>query len=161
NASQQVSGAVFYANTNNELNLRSDPGSYQVGKGPALTGYAAPGTMFYDGGLFAVAAPSLRNTFVFEAAHVFGGVTYIPNRATSFTWTAQFFGMGATDSDGVDIYGPPTVGSNFSDYWENQGSGWALKTNSFSSAMTFAPQFTANVPEPSTMALSILGGIGL
>jgi hypothetical protein len=202
-ASQQLFGGVIYANTNNDLNLRFNPGTYQVGNeinvlggfphltgfsfeywgtntasptsfagsiqaevrfylndGTQFNGYATPGTMFYDSGLFAVSTPTSRSTFVFDESDFYGGSIFIPGGATSFTWTVQFSGMGATDSVGLDIYGPPGVGSDFSDYWENQGSGWALKTNSLSSTMSFGSLVTADVPEPSSLALSILGGLG-
>jgi hypothetical protein len=192
-ASHQVSGGVINANTNNFLNPRLDPGTYQVGDGANLArehltgfenstsfagsikadvhfhpndgvifnGYATPGTMFSDSGLFAATTPASRNTFVSDKTDFFGTVSYIPNGASSLSWTGQFSGMGATDLVGVDIYGPPTVASSFSDYWENQGSGWALKTNSLSGTLSFTAQLTADVPEPSTVALSILGGLGL
>jgi hypothetical protein len=132
---------------------------FYLNDGTNFNGYATPGTMFYDSGLFAVTSPTARSTFVFTGQDDFGGGLLIPG--DSITWTVQFFGMGGTDSLGLDLYSPPTVGSNFSDYWENQGSGWALKTNSLSSSMSFGSRFDATVPEPSSITLSILGGVGL
>jgi hypothetical protein len=202
-ATQQLSAAVIYDNSANDLSLRFNPGTYQVGNeinlagtersltnfsfefwgtntaspgnitfagsvkaevrfylnnGPTFNGYATPGTMFYDSGLFAVSTPTARSTFVFNSSD-FGGGLFIPGN--SLTWTVTFSGMGATDSVGLDLYSPSTVGSDFSDYWENQGSGWALRTNSLSSSMTFGSHFEAAVPEPSSITLSILGGVGL
>ena len=131
---------------------------FYLNDGPTFNGFATPGTMFYDSGLFAVSTPTPRSTFVFNTTD-FGGGLLIPGN--SLTWTVTFSGMGATDSVGLDLYSPPTVGSDFSDYWENQGSGWALRTNSLSSSMTFGSHFEATVPEPSSITLSILGGVGL
>jgi hypothetical protein len=203
-ATLQLSGATIYDNSVNDLNLRFNPGTFQVGNeitlagseriltnfsfefwgtntaspgnvtfagsvmaevrfylndGTNFNGYATPGTMFYDSGLFAVTTPTARSTFNFTAPSDFGGGLLIP--ASTITWTVQFSGMGGTDSVGLDLYSPPVVGSNFSDYWENQGNGWALKTNSLSSSMSFASRFEATVPEPSALALSLLGGFGL
>jgi len=135
---------------------------FYLNNGTNFNGYATPGTMFYDSGLFAVTTPTDRSTFVFSGASDFlGGGVFIPGSATNFTWTVQFSGMGGTDSVGLDLYGPPAIGSNFSDYWENQGSGWALKTNALSSTMSFGARLQADVPEPSSITISILGGVGL
>ena len=199
---QQASAATtIFNNTTSDLNLRFNPGTYEVGDqvtnlagtdrwitgfsfeywgtntanpsvfagsvmaevrfylndGTNFNGYATPGTMFYDSGLFAV-SPTNRATLVFDSSD-FGSGVFLS--AESFTWTVQFFGMGATDSVGVDLYDPPSIGSDYPDYWENQGGGWALRTNSLSATMNFAARFDASVPEPSSITLSILGGLGL
>jgi hypothetical protein len=199
--SQLSAATTIFNNSVNDLNLRFNPGTYEVGdqvtnlagtdrlitgfsfeywgtntanpsvfsstvhaevrfylnNGATFNGYASPGTMFYDSGLFAV-SPTSRATIVFDASD-FGGGVFL--NGESFTWTVQFSGMGGTDSIGVDLYNPPTVGSDYPDYWENQGSGWALRTNSLTSTMNFAAVVTATVPEPSAIALSLLGGFGL
>ena len=67
--------------------------------------------------------------------------------------------MAADDSVGVDLYSPPVVGADYPDYWQNDGTGWTLMTNS--PPMDFAARMEATVPEPSTMALSVCGGLGL
>jgi hypothetical protein len=76
------------------------------------------------------------------------------------TWSVQFQGMTLADSVGVDIYSPPTAGGDYPDYWQNNG-GWTLLTNVV--PMDFAARFEANatVPEPATLTLSILGGLGI
>jgi hypothetical protein len=69
--------------------------------------------------------------------------------------------MGAGDAVGVDLYSPPIVGSevgSFGDYWQYDG-GWSLLTNSIG-PMDFGATMQAT-PEPSSLALSILGGLGL
>jgi hypothetical protein len=75
------------------------------------------------------------------------------------TWSVQFQGMGATDTVGVDIYSAPVVGQDYPDYWQNNG-GWTLLTNTVR-PMDFAARMEATVPEPSTLTLSILGGLSL
>ena len=68
--------------------------------------------------------------------------------------------MGAGDSVGVDLYSPPVVGSevgDFGDYWQYNG-GWTLLTNSIG-PMDFGA--VMQTPEPSSLTLSILGGLGI
>jgi hypothetical protein len=61
----------------------------------------------------------------------------------------------------VDIYSPPDIGTDYWDYWQNDGTGWTSRTNVV--AMNFAARMDANeaVPEPSTLALSLVGGLGI
>jgi hypothetical protein len=58
----------------------------------------------------------------------------------------------------VDIYSPPAVGQDYPDYWQNDGSGWTLLTNTV--PMNFAARFSA-IPEPSALALLLVGGLGI
>ena len=103
--------------------------------GPLFNGYSTPGTSFYDSGLFSVGSPTPRSTFVFTAGSDFAaGGLYVPS--SDITWSVQFTGLGTGDDLGVDIYSPPTVGSDFPDWWENTGSGWTLNTNNL--PMNFA-----------------------
>lgn len=129
---------------------------FYLNDGVLFNGYATPGTMFYDSGLFSVGLPTDRSTFVFTAGSdfAFGGL-YIP--ANEITWSVQFSGLGGTDEVGVDIYSPPVVGANYPDYWENN-AGWSLKTNTV--PMNFAAQFQATVPEPSALTLLAVAGLG-
>ena len=127
--------------------------------GPTFNGYSTPGTMFWSSGWFSVPSPTDRNTFVFtEVADFPAGRLFLPS--TDMTWSVQFEGMGATDSLGVDIYSPPTIGQDYPDYWENDG-GWQLLTNSV--PMDFAARMdaNANIPEPSVVTLAMLGGLGI
>ena len=78
---------------------------------------------------------------------------------SELTWSVQFQGLGATDELGVDLYGPAAVGLNYSDYWEHIAGNWSLMTNA--SPVNFAAKFEATVPEPSSLALFALGGLGL
>jgi hypothetical protein len=195
-----LSAVTLFDNTVNDLNLRFNPGTLQVGDeinlastgnltyfsfeywgtasgasfagpvqaqvrfylntGPLFNGYPAPAaTPFYDSGLFSVPSPTPRNTFVFTAGSDFapGG---LPITSSDMTWTVQFSGMGAGDAVGVDLYSPPVVGTevgDFGDYWQFNG-GWSLLTNSVG-PMDFGAYMAT--PEPSSMTLSVLGGVGM
>jgi hypothetical protein len=197
-----LSATTLFDNTVNDLNLRFNPGTLQVGDeinlastgnltdfsfeywgtasganfagtvqaevkfylntGPLFNGYPTPAaTPFYDSGLFSVPSPTPRSTFVFTAGSDFpGGGLNLP--ATDMTWSVQFSGMGAGDAVGVDLYSPPVVGSevgSFGDYWQYNG-GWTLLTNSIG-PVDFGAYMVATVPEPSSMTLSLLGGVGM
>lgn len=129
--------------------------------GPLFNGYSTPGpASFWDSGPFTLTVPTDRSTLVYDIAHSdfpVGGL-FLP--ASDMTWSVQFSGMSGADSVGVDIYSPPTVGKevgDFGDYWDFSGP--TLLTNTVS-RMDFAARFEA-VPEPSTMILSLCGGLGI
>jgi hypothetical protein len=137
---------------------------FYMNNGPAFNGYATPGTSFYNSDWFPVPAPTPRSTFVFSVAG--GDFNSVPLLlpTSDMTWTVQFQGMGLGDSVGVDLYGPPTVGQTFGDFWQRIGTSWTLMNNSLTPPYaSFAADMmaVAVVPEPSTMALSVLGGLGL
>jgi hypothetical protein len=136
--------------------------------GPLFNGYATPGTVFWDSGLFNVTTPTARNTFNFDlgADNIPAAGLFIP--ASDITWSVQFQGMGASDSLGVDLYSPPVVGSSVpgtgfeQDWWQNSGSGWTLMSNGLQ--MNFGARILANatpVPEPGVLCFSFCGGIAL
>jgi hypothetical protein len=130
---------------------------FYMNDGAPFNGYATPGTKFYDSGPFSLAAPTDRSTFTFsEGADLPVGGLFIPT--DDMTWSVEFTGMGLTDTVGVDIYSPPVVGSDWPDYWQNNG-GWSLLTNVV--PMDFAAKMDATVPEPSILVLSLVGGMGL
>ena len=128
--------------------------------GALFHGYPTPNpTSFWDSGPVTLTALTGRSTLVYSAGSDFpvGGL-FLP--ATDMTWSVHFSGMSGADSVGVDLYAPPTVGTevgDFGDYWQNNG-GWTLLTNTV--PMDFAAKFDA-VPEPSSMVLALCGGLGL
>jgi hypothetical protein len=154
----------------NSLNQYSFAGNVQArvrfyqNDGTLFNGYARPGTMFYDSGWFGGFAPTdyqpFRATIYFTAGTDFpSGGLWIPD--DEFTWSIQFQGMGATDTVGVDLYSPPEVGQNYPDYWENTDNlgSWTLLTNSVG-PMDFGARMYG-VPEPSSLVLSLVGGLGI
>jgi len=132
--------------------------------GPLSSGVSSPGpTAFYDGGPISLASigatPTDRKTLIFSEGLDWPGGLLIP--ASDITWTVQFERLGATDSVGLDIYYPSTVGSTYGDYWMYNGSTWLLETNSEAPLSSFGAYLDATVPEPSTLLLSVLGGLGI
>jgi hypothetical protein len=92
--------------------------------------------------------------FVTGADHSF--TSLLPDR---FTWAITFTGVGAGESAGVNLFGPPTVGNGIVDYWENNG-GWVNKRVDLGNPSVptdFAATVQA-VPEPSALALLLAGG---
>ena len=134
---------------------------FYLNNGALVNGYASPGTVLYSSPLFGIGTTP-RSTLVFTAGSDFSpSGLYLP--ASDITWTVQFFGAGATDSVGVDIYNAPVVGSSvpnagLQDYWQNSGGGWQLLTNAV--PMNFGARFFASadpVPEPSAIPLTAFG----
>lgn len=78
------------------------------------------------------------------------------------TWTVQFTGITGNEIAGLTLYDPPTVGSSFNDYWEKVGGTFVTKTSTGPDAAVanFGATVTA-VPEPSTVALGLLGAVAL
>jgi hypothetical protein len=135
--------------------------------GALFNGYPTPSaTPFFDSGWFGSGLlvptgtlPGQRETVTFTAGLGLDfPATGLVIPADEITWSVQFRGMTPTDSIGLDIYSPPTVGQDYPDYWQNDGLGnWTLLTNTV--AMDFGARMYG-VPEPSTMVL-VLGGLGL
>ena len=152
-----ASGASFAGNVQAQVRMYYNPPG-----GTTFNGYPIPAEMFYDSGLFSVPSPTERSTFIFTPGPnpddlPVGGLLIAND---DITWTVQFSGMGTGDSVGLDLYSPPVVGEevgDFGDYWQYNG-GWALMTNSVG-PMDFGAVMAT--PEPSSLTLSILGGLGI
>jgi hypothetical protein len=135
------------------------------------SGYATPGTLLFDSGLFAIPNPSgadNRGTMNFYPADFVTGVQLALTQPLpdTLTWTVNFSGVNNANNElaGLTIYSPQSVGGNTTDYWQNQSADpqnpdWRLLTNP-SGSVDFAAQFSA-VPEPSSLALLLLGTAGL
>ena len=113
-----------------EGDVRARVRFYQNDGAVSPSGYPSPGTVLFDSGAFPIpATPAGRATLIFDEFQMDAVVplrTPLPN---SFTWTVQFSGLSSNDSAGVDLYAPPVIGNNYSDYWERETNCWALKTN--------------------------------
>jgi hypothetical protein len=73
---------------------------------------------------------------------------------SSFTYAVQFSGIGGSNIAGL-IAGDavPSVGTSLNDFWEKNGGTWGLKNLSGGAGPV--------VPEPSTIALFSVAGVGL
>jgi hypothetical protein len=119
------------------------------------SGFRMPGTVLWNSLDFSIQnTPRATLTFDLTSLNI-----VVPD---SFTWTVEFK-LGATsplEQAGVDIYTPPTVGSNYEDYWERTGpNSWVLKQNGLVS-MDFAARIGA-IPEPSAFAIFGVAAAGL
>ena len=75
----------------------------------------------------------------------------------TFTWTVQFSNLGAGETGGLLLYGPPTTGTSFNDFWQKDGAGaWSTQVAPGLAFNDFAARVTA-VPEPGVL---VLGGLG-
>jgi hypothetical protein len=132
--------------------------TFYLNDGAAFNGYSMPGTAFWTSDWFSIPGVTGRSTMLFtEGVDWAANSLFIPT--SDMTWSIQFTGMETGDVVGLDVYSPPTVGQDYPDYWLSNGDGgWTLVTNSV--PVDFAAKMQA-VPEPSTLALSILGGVGI
>jgi PEP-CTERM motif len=138
---------------------------YNDGAKSTPSGYLEPGTVLFDSGVFSLnslTTPTSRSALDFSGSD-FGALGGVEVTNINVTWTIQFSGMAPSDSLGLDVYSPPTVGLTYGDYWQrgNSFSQWLLLTNT-DVPMSFGALFQATtVPEPSILALSALGVLGL
>ena len=132
----------------------------------SMTGSHQPSSVIWDSGL--VALPGTDASRVTFTDFVTGAVVpltgFIPQNVL---WSVEFSGVGGlgkTSEAGLDVYGPPVVGSGLDTYWQKFSGVWkeCQKVGSDSTPMSidFGSQFAA-VPEPSTIALGVLGLLGL
>ncbi len=113
-----------------------------------------PNSVFFDSltqTLPAPTDPSGRNTLQYDLNFV-----ALPER---FTFAVTFGGISGNDVAGIALYNPPTVGISENDYWFNTGgSAWELRGTNV--PINFGASLVAtSVPEPSTYALVIIGGL--
>jgi hypothetical protein len=111
----------------------------------------SPGTILYT-------SPVLSLQSGFQTAEASGFSVNVPD---TLTWTVTFQGLESGEVAGLRAYDPPTVGTSFADFWQNNGGSWNtyLLDNPVTAA-NFAARVTATaVPEPTTMALALLAGL--
>jgi hypothetical protein len=153
-AENSASSSAFAGNVEARVRLYRN-------NGELVSGYASPSDFIYDSGWFSLGAPTSRSTINFAA-----GVDWSPSGLfiadNNITWSIQFQGLGSTDSAGLDVFNPPTVGSSYDDYWwRDPGTGeWSLLQDGSGIPMNFAARFEATIPEPSSLSLVLLGGLG-
>lgn len=119
--------------------------------GPA----GAPGTLIWETDPF-----TLENG---QGSVSFDGVTGVtlPN---TLTWSLVASGLSGGERFGVQLYDPPTVGSSGNEFWQkNAFGGWSsqvLNNANGSTIANFSARITA-VPEPTTIAFAVVGGLAL
>jgi hypothetical protein len=140
---------------------------FYLNNGPTFNGYSSPGSVFYDTGWFGIQPPLYyfpgTNSAVlsFSLADLAGGVVPLDpsmQMPSNFTMSVTFQGLSGSDSVGLNVFEPPTVGTNYGDYWFNNGGTWELLTNTI--PIGFAMQFNATnqpTPEPGTLCLAAVG----
>ena len=140
---------------------------FYVNDGPAAPAGPTiyePGTVLFDSGTFPIVATN-RAVLLFDYYALMNGnvidlLNPVPN---SFTWSVQFYNTNdnAGFSAGLDIYDPPTVGSNYKDFWEYNGTGWEYRGDDICCTnYNFAARVEAT-PEPAVVVLGLLGGVSL
>tara|TARA_Y100000589_G_scaffold222510_1_gene210050 strand:+ start:146 stop:778 length:633 start_codon:yes stop_codon:yes gene_type:complete len=83
----------------------------------------------------------------------------VPISGDTFTFTIEF-DVAGTQNVGLILRNPPSIGSSFDDVWVQADTGdWATR-NIPAATANLAAQIGA-VPEPSTVALSIVGALAL
>ncbi len=99
------------------------------------TNFSAPGSVLYASG--AIALPNGPSggfgTVQFSKANSGFAVPVLG----SFTWTVEFGGVGAGTA-GLALYNPPSVGSDYNEYWELSGAGstWVYRAATPGSGLT-------------------------
>jgi hypothetical protein len=146
---------------------------FYLNNGTPENGYPTPNTLFYDSGPVTFVNPlsatgGAENAMIatFELADlqypVAGGSALDPNFAlpTNFTFTITFSGLTDGETVGLPIYEPPTVGTNYADYWYDASGSWELMTNAAGGPVSFYAEFNgtnAPTPEPTVLGLGALG----
>ena len=134
---------------------------FYLNDGAPFNGYPTPSTILYDSGWFG-GFPTTETLYQGRATLTFSTPADFPSTGLTvpdeITWSVQFQGMSSTDTVGLDLYSPPTLGQNYPDYWEFSSGSWSLRTNTV--PMDFGARFYA-IPEPSSLVLSLAGGMGI
>lgn len=126
--------------------------SFYQNNGPLYNGYSGPGTLLWDAGATAL------TSFTTGGGET---LTYtVPNAVVprDFTYIVTFNGLVSGETAGLSLYtgGTTGIGDNYKDAWVNTGSGFVLQTaTGTEQALEFGA--TASVPEPSTIALGVMG----
>lgn len=140
---------------------------FYLNDGTNFNGYSTPYTKFYDSGPFEIQTPESAIGYnsamlSFDSADLYtdAQLNMNPNMQMpdNFTFVVMFSGLSGSDQVGLPSFEPPTVGSNYGDYWENDGN-WVLENNYVGNVVQligFPVQLIA-VPEPTTLCLAMTG----
>lgn len=83
---------------------------------------------------------------------------------SDFTLAITISGLSGPDSLGLELYNSVTTGNSYNDYWFKASpvSSWQLLQTPSSGPNNFGARFyIADVPEPSTICLGLVGGLCL
>ncbi len=111
--------------------------------------YDTPGTSLFNSGSFTLKTPQQNGygsyaTLNFDLS---GSPITVPK---DFTLAIDVAGLAVGDTVAVELFEQPTVGSNYGDYWWNDGTGWRL--NALAGTETgFGAIFA--VPDPASTAM--------
>lgn len=112
-------------------------------------GSRQPGTVLFDSEFFPISSTE-RATLTFDSD--FGGGLTVP---WHFTWAVEFGNLGA-GTGGLDLYGPPSVGVSYNDFWVRNEGGWELRQTP-GGIGDFAARVSV-IPEPSSVTLLACAG---
>lgn len=157
-----LTGTTFSGSPSVELNFYANTGA-------AVSGYASPATTpLYSSGFSPISA--FTDASGDTLTYTLPAGTVVP---ADFTWTVAFSGVPAGDTAGLSIFNSstvnthgvplPAIGGNYNDAWVNNGGTWTLvqsTPNANDPGLQFGAIATA-VPEPSTIALGVMGACGL
>ena len=117
---------------------------FYLNDGTPVNGYATPDTLFYDTGPFDVQTPysalgidyavlGFTNADLYTDALL--NLTPGYQMPDNFTISITFSNLSGSDQVGLPSFEPPTVGTNYGDYWVNFGGvSWIPLTNSVAGA---------------------------
>lgn len=129
--------------------------------GPTFNGYPTPGTLIYAYTNFSI-PNTLRSTINFDIADL-DAYDLIGDGGTLLTFdtltlAVNFHFNGGGGEAGIDLYGPPSEGFSYPDYWQLVGGNWELTTNNAFPTVNFGMRIEA-IPEPTAMSLFLVGGM--
>jgi hypothetical protein len=175
----------YYSASNFAPNSVSFKVQFFYNTGPAYNGYLTPSTKFFDSGWIGLVSPQDLNngvvaTWNLQWQDIYGGAPDINNPSpytpalamntqlqlpSNFTVVFSFSGISSLNTFGFQLFNPPAVGTNYGDYWVNNGTelspNWGLYTNSVGSS-ALGMQLVGSpdpVPEPSVIAMGVVGGL--
>jgi MYXO-CTERM domain-containing protein len=116
-----------------------------------------PNNLLWDSGAIALNERTGYQTLVVNnPTDASGNALTVPDW---ITWTVSFAGIEGNESVGLLLRDTPTIGEDYTDYWDKTPAGWQTKIIQ-DTPVTFGAQVVA-VPEPTTIQLGLLGALGL